>query len=100
MSSENSWQLMTLQDAGISLIDCDHKTPTAQTAGFPYIAIPQLKDGHVRVDGTERRISETDFMQWTKNYYRRKTMSSLSVDVILVKAHTYRRVLSGLLDRI
>lgn len=79
MSSENSWQLMTLQDAGISLIDCDHKTPTAQTAGFPYIAIPQLKDGHVRVDGTERRISETDFMQWTKKLLPQEN------DVIVVR---------------
>jgi type I restriction enzyme S subunit len=79
MSSESSWQLMTLQDAGISLIDCDHKTPTAQTAGFPYIAIPQLKDGHVRVNGTERRISETDFIQWTKKLLPQEN------DVIVVR---------------
>lgn len=79
MSFESSWQFMTLQDAGISLIDCDHKTPTAQTAGFPYIAIPQLKDGHVRVDGTERRISETDFIQWTKKLLPQEN------DVIVVR---------------
>lgn len=63
MSSE--WQVLSLQDAGITLIDCDHKTPQAVQDGYPYIAIPQLKDGHISLDGV-RRISGEDFIDWTK----------------------------------
>ncbi|MCA8197871.1 restriction endonuclease subunit S [Burkholderia vietnamiensis] len=57
---------MTLREAGITLIDCDHRTPPAQDSGYPYIAIPQLKDGHIRLDGSERRISASDYADWTK----------------------------------
>lgn len=73
------WKKLTLRDAGIQLIDCDHRTPTAQATGFPYIAIPQLKDGHVRLDGNERRISSTDFNEWTKKLKPREH------DVIVVR---------------
>lgn len=66
MTSEVSWPRMTLRDAGVTLIDCDHRTPAAQADGFPYIAIPQLKDGHICLDGSERRISPSDFVEWTK----------------------------------
>ncbi|EMO3696076.1 MULTISPECIES: restriction endonuclease subunit S [Acinetobacter] len=56
---------MKLNEAGVTLIDCDHKTPAAQTSGYPYIGIPQLKNGHIRLDGA-RLISEEDFVLWTK----------------------------------
>ena len=56
---------MKLNEAGITLIDCDHKTPAAQASGYPYVGIPQLKDGHIRLDGA-RLISEEDFVLWTK----------------------------------
>ncbi|MDF3013139.1 MAG: restriction modification system specificity domain [Cellvibrio sp.] len=56
---------MTLQDAGVSLIDCDHRTPPHAESGYAYIAIPQLKDGHIRLDGV-RLISEVDYFEWTK----------------------------------
>ncbi|MDI9742995.1 restriction endonuclease subunit S [Acinetobacter pittii] len=58
-------QKMKLNEAGITLIDCDHKTPAAQASGYPYVGIPQLKDGHIRLDGA-RLISEEDFVLWTK----------------------------------
>lgn len=58
-------QKMKLNEAGITLIDCDHKTPPEQTSGYPYVGIPQLKDGHIRLDGA-RLISEEDFILWTK----------------------------------
>ena len=57
---------MKLNEAGITLIDCDHKTPAAQASGYPYVGIPQLKDGHIRLDGA-RLISEEDFVLWTKS---------------------------------
>lgn len=56
---------MSLAAAGVSLIDCDHRTPKAQTEGYPYIAIPQLKDGRIDLDDV-RRISEVDFVEWTR----------------------------------
>jgi len=56
---------MTLREAGVTLLDCVHKTPTAVDVGFPYIAIPQMKSG--RIDPTDaRRISESDFKEWTR----------------------------------
>jgi len=47
------------------LIDCEHRTPPARESGYPYVAIPQIKQG--RLDLTDvRRISETDFHDWTR----------------------------------
>ncbi|CAJ6887873.1 HsdS protein [Burkholderia pseudomallei] len=66
MSSNPVWPCMTLREAGVTLIDCDHRTPPAQDSGYPYIAIPQLRDGHIRLDGSERRISASDYADWTK----------------------------------
>lgn len=53
----SEWRTLSLRDAGIELIDCDHRTPTAVQAGYPYIAIPQLKDGRIEL-GEVRRITE------------------------------------------
>ncbi|WP_287986949.1 restriction endonuclease subunit S [Piscinibacter sp.] len=69
---------MTLRQAGVNLIDCDHRTPPAADAGFPYIAIPQLKDGHLDLTDV-RRISEADFIEWTKKLKPR------AHDVIVVR---------------
>ncbi|MCA9135123.1 MAG: restriction endonuclease subunit S, partial [Planctomycetales bacterium] len=56
---------MSLREAGVSLIDCVHKTPPAAVEGYPYVAIPQMKGGRVELDGV-RRISSQHFMDWTK----------------------------------
>lgn len=63
MSSE--WSRLTLKNAGVILIDCDHRTPAAASDGYPYIAIPQLKNGHIVLDGV-RRISQSDYNDWTR----------------------------------
>ena len=68
--------LISLRMAGISLIDCDHKTPKAQEQGRPYVGIPQLKDGRITLNGA-RLISEEDFHHW-----RRKTKPTPD-DVVL-----------------
>ena len=78
MSSEVSWPRLTLQQAGVGLIDCDHRTPPAAAEGFPYIAIPQLKDGHVDLNGV-RRIAPADYVEWTKKLKPR------AHDVIVVR---------------
>jgi len=41
------WEVKELRNVGIRLIDCVHKTPDEQKEGFPYIAIPQMKQGHI-----------------------------------------------------
>ena len=79
MSSNSGWKRMTLRDAGITLIDCDHRTPENRGIGYPYIAIPQLKDGHIHLDGSERRISQDDFVEWTKK------LKPQANDVIVVR---------------
>src|ERR1035437_6958400 len=59
------WPVMTLEEAGGALVDCVHKTPAAVEVGFPYVAIPQMKNG--RIDFTDaRRISRSDFLEWTR----------------------------------
>lgn len=59
------WRELSLRDAGVALIDCDHRTPAAIPSGYPYVAIPQLSDGHIDVS-TARRISRGDFESWTR----------------------------------
>lgn len=59
------WKLTSLRDAGVSLIDCDHRTPPAAEFGYPYIAIPQLKEGRLNLSGV-RRISSEHFVEWTR----------------------------------
>lgn len=59
------WRVMSLQDAGVALIDCVHATPNATEQGYPYVAIPQMKNG--RIDfSTARKISRPDFLERTK----------------------------------
>lgn len=60
-----NWRKMTLKEAGVILIDCDHKTPKAQESGRPYVGIPQLKDCRITLDGA-RLISEEDFSHWRR----------------------------------
>lgn len=75
---QSDWQVMKLAQAGVSLIDCDHRTPPAAEEGYPYIAIPQLKDGHVVLEGV-RRIRREHLDEWTKKLKPREH------DVIVVR---------------
>jgi type I restriction enzyme, S subunit len=59
------WRHMTLQQAGVILIDCVHATPQAVENGYPYVAIPQMKNGHIDFEEA-RQISVADFASWTK----------------------------------
>lgn len=60
------WKHTSLREAGVSLIDCDHRTPpAAEEGGYPYVAIPQLKEGRLEVADV-RRISLEHFVEWTK----------------------------------
>jgi len=55
----------SLAEAGVAVLDCEHKTPTAQSAGHPYIAIPDIQEGRVVLE-TTRRISDVDLATWTR----------------------------------
>lgn len=77
-SSTHSWATSTLESAGVMLIDCDHRTPKEQIFGFPYITIPQLKDGRI-VHSEARKISKEDFTEWTKKLMPREH------DVVVVR---------------
>lgn len=70
------WPTLSLREAHVKLIDCDHRTPPAAEEGYPYVAIPQLRNG--RIDLSEaRRISHEHFADWT-----RKAMPAAN-DVVL-----------------
>ena len=59
------WKTLSFREAGVSLIDCDHRTPPAADRGYPYIAIPQLKAGRIELSGV-RPISAEHFVEWTR----------------------------------
>ncbi|MFF4242619.1 restriction endonuclease subunit S [Actinomadura geliboluensis] len=56
---------MELQEAGVLVLDCEHKTPKGKESGFPYIAIPDIVDGRVNLSSA-RRISSEDLHIWTR----------------------------------
>jgi len=62
----SEWSTRSLKEVGVQLIDCDHKTPKAQESGFPYIGIPQMKNGHIDFDADPRLITESDLVTWTR----------------------------------
>lgn len=59
------WEPFTLHQAGVTLIDCVHATPQPVDSGYPYVAIPQMKGGHIDFSDA-RQISVRDFELWTK----------------------------------
>ncbi|MDD4101776.1 MAG: restriction endonuclease subunit S, partial [Kiritimatiellae bacterium] len=59
------WKRISLKDAGVTLIDCDHRTPPASDSGYPYVAIPQLKEGRLDL-ADARRISHAHYVEWTR----------------------------------
>ena len=61
----SEWKLTSLRDAGVKLIDCDHRTPAAVEFGYPYIAIPQMKEGRIAFSDA-RKISAENLVEWTK----------------------------------
>jgi type I restriction enzyme S subunit len=73
-----AFPLRTLRDAGVRLYDCEHKTPPAAPGGYPYIAIPDIRDGRIDLSNV-RRISEDHFLEWT-----RKT-TPRSGDIVLTR---------------
>src|SRR2546425_1092681 len=59
------WPVMSLRDAGIALLDCEHRTPPPTDEGYPYVAIPQMKRGRLDLADV-RRISGEHFREWTR----------------------------------
>lgn len=56
---------MTLEEADIEVLDCEHRTPPAALDGVPYIAIPQMKEG--RLDPSNARlVAEQDVPIWNR----------------------------------
>ena len=64
----NEWPSMSLREAGVSLIDCEHRTPPAAEYGYPYVGIPQIKDGRIKLLGA-RQIAREHFDDWTQKAY-------------------------------
>ncbi|NQT16146.1 MAG: restriction endonuclease subunit S [Planctomycetes bacterium] len=59
------WPVLSLREAGVALIDCEHRTPPGSDSGYPYIAIPQIKHGRLHLAGV-RRITREHFLDWTR----------------------------------
>jgi type I restriction enzyme S subunit len=63
MASE--WPTLSLQQANVELIDCEHRTPPPSDAGYPYVAIPQLRHGRIDLSSV-RLISPQHYVEWTR----------------------------------
>jgi len=61
----DEWPTLSLREANVTLIDCDHRTPPASEAGYPYVAIPQLRSGRIDLSDV-RRIKREHFVEWTR----------------------------------
>lgn len=61
----DKWKVLSLRNAGVTLTDCDHRTPPAAESGYPYVAIPQLRNGRIELDDA-RRITHDHFVEWTR----------------------------------
>src|SRR6266496_1435993 len=61
----SKWPTLSLREASVELIDCDHRTPPASEDGYPYIAIPQLRGGRIDLSDV-RHIKREDFVEWTR----------------------------------
>ena len=59
------WPTLSLREAGVLLIDCDHRTPPASEVGYPYVAIPQLRGGRIDLSDV-RRITREHLDDWTR----------------------------------
>ncbi len=59
------WGLLELADAGVAVLDCEHKTPPDAGYGHPYIAIPNLVDGTLVLTNV-RRITDEHLRAWTR----------------------------------
>jgi type I restriction enzyme S subunit len=59
------WHNLSLREANVQLIDCDHRTPPPSDSGYPYVAIPQLRNGRIEL-ASARRISREHYLDWTR----------------------------------
>jgi len=59
------WPVLSLSEIGVSLIDCEHRTPPAAEGGYPYVAIPQVKLGRIDLNNV-RRITSEHLDEWTR----------------------------------
>jgi type I restriction enzyme, S subunit len=64
VSVADEWSTLSLREAGVTLIDCDHRTPPASQEGYPYVAIPQLQGGRIDVSDA-RRITREHLYEWS-----------------------------------
>lgn len=56
---------LSLSEAHVEVLDCEHRTPAPAPSGHPYIAIPDIQQGRVALE-TTRRISSSDLLDWTR----------------------------------
>lgn len=61
----SDFPIRRLCDVGVGLLDCEHATPSPAEDGYPYVAIPDVKNGRIDL-GQARRISRADFERWTR----------------------------------
>jgi type I restriction enzyme S subunit len=59
------WPHLSLREANVELIDCDHRTPPTSDVGYPYVAIPQLRNGRIQLSEA-RRIKPEHYVEWTR----------------------------------
>lgn len=61
----NGFEIGELSQAGVAVLDCEHKTPPNAGEGHPYIAIPNLVEGRLDLSQA-RRITDEHLREWTR----------------------------------
>ncbi len=83
------------REAGVSLIDCDHRH-LASDGGYPYVAIPQLKQGRLDLSNVRRIGQESTLLIGLAKQRRNITTSSFPVNATPARLRMFRQVSSAL----
>jgi len=65
VNARSIYPLKRLHDAGVALLDGEHKVPKSVSTGYPYITLPNIKEGRLDLSNTQF-ISGDDLDIWTR----------------------------------
>jgi type I restriction enzyme, S subunit len=61
----HEWPIRSLREVGVDVLDCEHRTPPSADVGYPYVAIPQMKEGRLDLSSA-RLITHEHYKEWTR----------------------------------
>ncbi len=77
----NDWEVEKIENCS-SIVDSLHKTPSFSDTGYPMVRVADIKEGNLDFEET-LKVSEEDFLIYTKNYKPQKG------DIVLSRVGSY-----------